>query len=145
MLWSILSLFLSLLVPPVLAAQLKVDVALVNVVATVTDETGHYISDLTENDLIVLEDGKEQKISHFSQSNELPVSMGLLLDSSGSMERNIGTTTTAEDRFIRSIHKDDDIFLMTFANPPHLSKDFPDAGERLDRTVARFAVGVTMA
>src|SRR5438552_17760603 len=132
--WSILSmLFLSLLVLPVLAAQLKVDVALVNVVATVTDETGHYISDLTENDLIVLEDGKEQKISHFSQSNELPVSMGLLLDSSGSMERKIGTATTAVERFIRSIHRDDDIFLMTFANRPDLRKDFTDDRERLGR------------
>ena len=72
-----LALFLLLLVLPVVAAQLKVDVALVNVVATVTDETGHYISDLTDHDLVVLEDGKEQKIAHFSQSNDLPVSMGI--------------------------------------------------------------------
>ena len=77
-----LILLLSVLVVPIVAAQLKVDVALVNVVATVTDDTGHYVSDLTQDDLIVLEDGQEQKISHFSQSNELPVSMGLLLDHS---------------------------------------------------------------
>src|SRR6266480_3619354 len=139
--WSILSLFLSLLVLPVLAAQLKVDVALVNVVATVTDETGHYISDLTENDLIVFEDGKEQKISHFSQSNELPVSMGLLLDSSGSMERKIGTATTAVERFIRSIHRDDDIFLMTFANRPDLRQDFTNDRERLARALNHVMVG----
>src|SRR5437762_6715874 len=139
--WSILSLFLSLLVLPVLAAQLKVDVALVNVVATVTDETGHYISDLTENDLIVFEDGKEQKISHFSQSNELPVSMGLLLHSSGSMERKIGTVTTAVERFIRSIHRDDDIFLMTFANRPDLRQEFTDDRERLGRALRRVVVG----
>src|SRR5438132_8517567 len=139
--WSILSLFLSLLVLPVIAAQLKVDVALVNVVATVTDETGHYISDLTENDLIVLEDGKEQKISHFSQSNEMPVSMGLLLDSSGSMERKIGTATTAVERFIRSIHKDDDIFLMTFANRPELRQDFTDDRDRLAKALRRVTVG----
>ena len=43
---------------PIIAAQLKVDVALVNVVATVTDETGHYVSDLTEDDLIVEEDSR---------------------------------------------------------------------------------------
>src|SRR5437867_5389871 len=139
--WSILSLFLSLLVLPVLAAQLKVDVALVNVVATVTDETGHYISDLTENDLIVLEDGKEQKISHFSQSNELPVSMGLLLDSSGSMERKIGTATSAVERFIRTVHKDDDIFLMTFANRPELRQDFTDNREKLATALRRITVG----
>src|SRR5947208_15387532 len=143
--WSILSLFLSLLVLPVLAAQLKVDVALVNVVATVTDETGHYISDLTENDLIVFEDGKEQKISHFSQSNELPVSMGLLLDSSGSMERKIGTATTAVERFIRSIHRDDDIFLMTFANRPDFRHEFTDDPELLGRALWRVVVGAGTA
>src|SRR5438552_6463182 len=136
-----LALCLVLLFVPLIAAQLKVDVALVNVVATVTDETGHYISDLTENDLIVLEDGKEQKISHFSKSNELPVSMGLLLDTSGSMERKIGTATTAVERFIRSIHKDDDIFLMTFANRPELRQDFTDDRDRLARALRRVTVG----
>src|SRR2546427_10195222 len=136
-----LALFLFLLVLPVVAAQLKVDVALVNVVATVTDESGHYVSDLTEHDLIVLEDGKEQKISHFSQSNELPVSLGVLLDSSGSMERKIGTATTAVERFIRSIHKDDDIFLLPFANRPDLRQDFTDDRERLARALRRVLVG----
>ncbi len=139
--WLSLALFMLLLVLPLVAAQLKVDVALVNVVATVTDETGHYVADLTQGDLVVLEDGKEQKISHFSQSNELPVSMGVLLDSSGSMERKIGTASTAVERFIRSIHKDDDIFLMTFANRPDLRQDFTDDRERLARALRRVVVG----
>ena len=64
-----------LLIAPVIAAQLKVDVALVNVVATITDETGHYVSDLTQDDLVMYEDGQPQKISHFSQANDLPVSL----------------------------------------------------------------------
>src|SRR5437762_14389477 len=98
----LIALFLAV---PIIAAQLKVDVALVNVVATVTDETGHYVSDLTQDDLIVSEDGQDQKIAHFSQSNELPVSMGVLLYTSGSMERKIGTATTAFERFIISIQK----------------------------------------
>ena len=67
----------------VLAAQLKVDVALVNVVATVTDDKGRYVPDLSPDDLIVEEDGQVQTISHFSQSNDLPVSMGVVLDTSG--------------------------------------------------------------
>src|SRR5438552_13829571 len=140
--WSILSLlFLSLLVLPVIAAQLKVDVALVNVVATVTDETGHYVSDLTEDDIIVEEDGQPQKIAHFSQSNDLPVSMGVLLDTSGSMERKIVTATRAVERFIRTVHKDDDIFLMTFANRPELRQDFTDNRDRLASALRRVTVG----
>src|SRR5215471_19777150 len=115
-----------LFIASVAAAQLKVDVALVNVVATITDETGHYVSDLTQDDLVVYEDGQVQKISHFSQANDLPVSIGVLLDTSGSMERKIGTATTAVERFIRSVHQDDDIFLMTFSNRPQLLQEFTD-------------------
>src|ERR1051326_2010251 len=90
----------TLLAVPLIATQLKVDVALVNVVATVTDETGHYVSDLNEDDFIVEEDGRPKKIAHLTQSNDLPVSMGVLLDTSGSMDRKIGTATTAVEKFI---------------------------------------------
>ena len=130
---------------PIIAAQLKVDVALVNVVATVTDETGHYVSDLTEDDLIVEEDGQPQKIAHFSQSNDLPVSMGVLLDTSGSMERKIGTATSAVERFIRTVHRDDDIFLMTFANQPVLRQDFTDNRDKLASALRRITVGGSTA
>src|SRR5215510_15733052 len=96
-----LVLLIFVLAVPIIAAQLKVDVALVNVVATVTDDTGQYVADLTQDDFSIEEDGKAQTISHFSQSNDLPVSMGVVLDTSGSMERKIGTATTAVERFIR--------------------------------------------
>src|SRR5499427_10634651 len=121
---GLLLLIAAVLTAPIVAAQLKVDVALINVVATVTDETGHYVSDLTQDDFIVEEDGAQQTIAHFSQSNDLPVSMGIVLDTSGSMERKIGTATTAVERFIRTVHRDDDIFLMTFSNRPDLLQDF---------------------
>ena len=130
-----------ILIAPVIAAQLKVDVALVNVVATITDKSGHYVPDLTQDDLVVYEDGQVQKIAHFSQANDLPVSIGVLLDTSGSMERKIGTATTAVERFIRSIQKDDDIFLMTFANRPDLRQDFTDDRDRLARALRRVTVG----
>src|SRR5689334_20992644 len=125
----------------VLAGQLKVDVALVNVVATITDDKGRYVSDLTADDLIVEEDGKPQTIAHFSQSNDLPVSMGIVLDTSGSMERKIGTATTAVERFIRTVHRDDDIFLMTFSNRPDVLQDFTDDRDKLARALRRVVVG----
>jgi hypothetical protein len=124
-----------------IGAQLKVDVALVNVVATVTDETGHYVSDLTANDLTVEEDGKPQTIAHFTQSSDLPVSMGVVLDTSGSMERKIGTATNAVERFIRTVHKDDDIFLLTFSNRPQLLQDFTDDRDKLGRALRHVTVG----
>src|SRR5206468_11882818 len=62
-------------------------------------------------------------------------------DSSGRMERKIGTATTAVERFIRTIHRDDDIFLMTFANRPELQQDFTDDRDRLARALRRVTVG----
>ncbi len=123
------------------AMQLKVDVQLVNVVATVTDDRGRYVSDLTQDDLIVEEDGQVQAISHFTQSNDLPVSIGVVLDTSGSMERKIGTATSAVERFIRTIHEDDDIFLMTFSNRPDLRQDFTGDRDRLAAALRRVSVG----
>jgi hypothetical protein len=126
-------------------AQLKVDVQLVNVVATVTDEKGRYVSDLTPEDLIVQEDGQVQPISHFSQSNDLPVSMGIVLDTSGSMERKIATATSAVERFIRTIHEDDDIFLMAFSNRPDLRQDFTDDRDKLAAALRRITVSGSTA
>src|SRR5262245_2740762 len=138
--WLGFGLIVCILIVPVLAAQLKVDVALINVVATITDETGSYVADLTENDMTVFEDGQQQKIAHFTQSDDVPVSMGVLLDTSGSMDQRISTATNAVERFIRSIHKDDDIFLMTFANRVELRQDFTDDREKLARALRRVTV-----
>jgi Ca-activated chloride channel family protein len=123
------------------AGQLKVDVALVNVVTTVTDDRGRYVSDLTPDDFIVYEDGQPQTIAHFSQSNDLPVSVGIVLDTSGSMERKIATATGSVERFVRAIHDDDDIFLMTFSEQPVVRQDFTDDRDRLAAALRRIRVG----
>ncbi len=93
-----------------LAAQVRVDVRLVNIIATVTDDLGRYVGNLTADDFLVQEDGTPQKISHFSQDHDVPVSVGILLDTSGSMERKIRTAVDAVDRFIRRTNEDDEIF-----------------------------------
>jgi len=108
----------------VIWAQISVDVRLVNVIATVTDDRGRYVRTLTAEDFIVEEDGRPQKVSHFSQDSGVPISVGVLLDISGSMDRKLRTAVDAVDRFADRIHKDDEIFLMTFANEPVLRQDF---------------------
>jgi VWFA-related protein len=124
-----------------LMAQLKVDVSLVNVVATVTDDNGHYVPDLTADDFVVSEDGERQTIAHLTQSSDLPVSMGVTLDTSGSMERKIATATNAVERFIRSVHEDDDIFLMTFSDRPVLRQDFTSDRDKLAAALRKVSVG----
>jgi VWFA-related protein len=112
-------------------AQLRVDVRLVNVVATVTDSQGRYVDGLVAADFKLEEDDKPQQISHFAASTDLPVSVGIVLDTSTSMERKISTATRAVDRFLRGIHADDDIFLMTFDTSVKVRQDFTSNRDKL--------------
>lgn len=121
----------------VLAAQVRVEVRLVNVIATVTDGRGQYVPNLTQDDFTLEEDGKIQQISHFSQDKNVPVSVGILLDTSASMDRKIRTAVDAVDRFIRRIQPDDEIFLMTFAGQPVLRQDFTDDRDKLSQSLRR--------
>jgi Ca-activated chloride channel family protein len=115
--------------------SLRVDVRLVNVTATVTDQNGHYVSGLRAEDFVLEEDGVAQNIAHFTHDRDVPVSVGIVLDTSGSMERRIRTATDAVDQFIRSIHPDDDIFLMTFAGQPVIRQDFTSDRSRLTKAL----------
>jgi len=127
-----------------LAAQtptaLRVDVRLINVVATVTDDVGRHIPNLTADDFTVLEDGVAQKIVHFTQDYDVPVSVGILLDTSGSMQGKMKAATEAVERFIRNVHPDDDIFLMTFAREIHLEQDFTNDRRKLSRALNEIKV-----
>ena len=123
------------------AAQLKVDVGLVNVVATVLDDRNRHVADLAPEDFTLYEDGEVQSIVHFAQSEDLPVSVGILLDTSGSMERKIDTATVAVERFLGQIHPDDEIFLVTFDNRARLVEDFTDDRVRLSRALRSVQVG----
>ena len=114
---------------------LKLDVRLVNVVATVSDAAGKHVPNLTADDFTVFEDGVPQKIAHFSQDRDVPVSVGILLDTSGSMATKIHTATEAIERFINNVHADDDIFLMTFAGKVSLEQDFTSDRKRLSRAL----------
>jgi VWFA-related protein len=120
---------------------LRVDVRLVNVVATVTDASGKFVPNLTADDFTVLEDGVPQKISHFSQDREVPVSVGILLDTSGSMIEKMRAAIEAVDRFVKNIHKDDDIFLMTFSGRITLEQDFTNDRVKLSRALNSLSVG----
>ena len=112
-----------LLLSALLCAQLKVDVLLINVVATVVDGRGRTVPDLTIDDFILEENGQPQTIKLLSPTADLPISIGVILDASRSMESKIRTAQRAVDRFLSMIHKEDEIFLMTFAMRASLIAD----------------------
>src|SRR5437868_180632 len=115
--------------------SLRVDVRLVNVVATVTDASGRHVPDLSADDFTVLVDGLTQQITHFTQDHDVPVSVGILVDTSGSMQGKMQAATEAVDRFINNVHQEDDIFLMTFAREIKLEQDFTSDRRKLSRAL----------
>src|SRR5499427_7050511 len=117
------------------AAQVRVDVRLVNVVATVVDSRGRSIPNLKVDDFVLEEDGKPQEITHFTQDQNVPVSVGILLDTSGSMDRKIRTALESVERFSRRIHPNDEIFLITFSGRPVLRQDFTDDRDKLSQAL----------
>ena len=102
-------------------------VDLVNVTATVTDDDGRFVSGLRREDFTVYEDGKLQDVSHFS-NDRVPVSLGLLLDTSGSMSADkMSAARSAIDRLIYDLlGKDDELFLVEFATTARLTQGLDD-------------------
>lgn len=117
------------------ASPLRVDVRLVNIYVTVIDSSGRYVDGLKQNDFMVQEDGRRQTLSHFDHNQDTPISMGVVLDTSGSMTSKLETATDAIDRFIRTIHPDDDIFLMGFDTESYLMQDFTSDRNKLKKAL----------
>jgi len=101
----------------------KVDVNLVTFPATVTDGYGRYVGSLRREQFTLYEDGTPQAISLFH--NEIvPVSVGIIIDTSGSMENKIHGAADALVHFVNTIQPDDDVFLMRFSGTVELELDF---------------------
>ena len=118
--------------------RFKSGVELINVTATVTDDTGRFVSGLTKDDFAIYEDGVRQEVSHFS-NERVPVSLGILLDASGSMTSDkMASAKAAIDRFIYDLlGKDDELFFVEFANRPRITQQWTNDRRLISRAVAR--------
>jgi VWFA-related protein len=116
--------------------RFKSGVDLVNVTATVSDDDGHFVSGLTKDDFKVYEDGQIQEITNFS-NERVPVSLGILLDTSGSMTPDkMASARSAIDRFIYDLlGKDDELFFMQFASVPDLLQGWTSDRRAISRAV----------
>ncbi len=98
-----------------------VDEVLLNV--TVVDEKGQLVRDLTKNDFKVWEDDVSQTIVSF-QHQDLPVSLGILVDNSGSMRDKRTAVNTAALDLVRASNKDDEAFVVNFSEDAYIDQDF---------------------
>jgi VWFA-related protein len=92
------------------------DVKVVNVLATVRDKQGKIIRDLAQSDFSVLENGRLQTIRYFSRESDLPLTLGLLVDTSMSQQRVLDAERSASFRFLDQVLREnkDHVFLLQF-------------------------------
>jgi len=103
---------------------IKVDVDLVNVLCTVHGKNNALIGGLEKADFHLFEDAKEQEIKYFTRETDLPLTIGLLVDVSGSQERLIDTEHRAASAFFRSVLRPKDLaFLISFGKDSELLQD----------------------
>ena len=93
--------------------RISVDVSLVVLHATVTDREGGFVSDLAEQDFEVHEDGVPQRIRLF-RNEDVPVTVGLVVDHSTTMQPKIAEVTAAARTFVRSSNPGDEMFVVNF-------------------------------
>jgi VWFA-related protein len=112
---------------------LRVDVDLVNILFTVkAKKGGQLIPNLEQNNFKIYEDGKEQKLLHFSRETDLPLTLGLLIDISASQERLIDIEKEAASAFFSSvIRKRDEAFLISFGKDTELLQDYTNSPRTL--------------
>src|SRR5262245_11819645 len=82
-----------------LPAPITVDVSIVNVLASVRDKRGALIPNLEKSDFTIFEDGKQQTIKYFTRETDLPLTIGMLVDVSGSQRNLIEIERSAASEF----------------------------------------------
>ena len=98
----------------------RADSTLVLVPVSVTDPSNRYVLGLDKDDLKIFEDGVEQKVTHFS-NEDAPLSIGLLVDTSGSMGAKLDTSRRAVEEFLKTLNAADEAFLVEFSDKAELS------------------------
>jgi VWFA-related protein len=122
---------------------IKTEVNLVNLFVTVRDKNKRVVTDMKQDDFKVAEDGQDQKIAFFSKEMALPITLGILLDTSGSEQFMLGAIQDAGGRFLRRVmHKGDEAMIISFDTDVDLLSDFTDDHGQLDRAINKARVNV---
>ena len=113
-------------------------VELINVTATVVDRTGRFLPGLTKDDFVIYEDNQPVEITHFS-AERTPVSLGIVLDTSGSMQgQKWNAARDAIDRFLQQLSDPaDEFFLYRFSASPDLVQDWTNDRRALSWSLGR--------
>ena len=120
-------------------ATFSSDVKVVSVLATVRTKTGDIVQDMTKDDFVLLEDGRPQKIRYFSRETNLPLVLGLLVDTSGSQRMVLGEEQEASFRFLDKVLREDldRTFLVHFDYRPEVLQNLTMSKTQLEKSLER--------
>ena len=112
---------------------MSVQVKVVNVLATVRDKHGKIMNGLTKDDFTLTEDGRAQTIRYFSRETDLPLTLGLLVDTSMSQRRVLGEERSASQSFLAQMLREDKdkAFVIHFDREVELLQDLTASHEKL--------------
>ena len=127
---------LSQATPPVTSqegavATFRARADLVLIPVTVTDKLNRFVLGLQEADFRLFADGVQQTVKHFS-GEDAPLSIGILFDESGSMSYKLPTSRDAATQLLSALSKDDEVFLVEFADVAKVSVGFTSKVERFE-------------
>jgi VWFA-related protein len=136
--------------PPVKTEQnpptIRVQVSLVNIFATVRDGKKRIIPDLTQDDFKIFEEGQQQKIAAFSRETALPITLGMLIDTSGSEMAMLGAEQQAASRFLdRVLRKSDEAMVISFDTDVDLLADWTSDRDTLERGIRKARINAAGA
>ena len=118
--------------------KFRTGVELINVHATVTDQSGRFVPGLTKEDFRVFDEEQPQAVTHFN-AERVPVSLGIVVDTSGSMDGDkMIAARQALDRFLFQLtDPDDEVFLYRFDNAPELVEGWTRDKRRVSESLNR--------
>ncbi len=119
-------------------APIRVDVEVVNVLCTVSDKRGALITDLRKEDFEIRENGRKQEIRYFARDTDLPLTVALLMDVSGSVRQALEAEREAAGRFFDVVLRPTDhALLLGFSSTLVLWQDFTSSTARLHDALNR--------
>ncbi len=114
----------------------RTDTRLVDLHATVVDKQGHLVLDLPENAFRVYEDGVQQEIAAFRRE-DVPVSLGLVIDNSASMHDKRAKVASAALALVAASNPDDEVFILNFNDEASLEQDYTNNIQSLENALKK--------
>lgn len=118
-------------------SRITLDVTRVNILFTVTDRKGRFVTDLTRDDFEVFENKRKQNILEFTAESDLPLRLGLLIDTSNSIRDRFRFEQEAAIEFLHSLMRPrtDRAMIVSFDTAAEMAADLTDDQEKLIKTV----------